>query len=108
MLSNLATLGKHLELVFLQHILLCFKRRCQGSSFTATQGRGRGREMLGCRLEEGNKGKIPDICCFWAGLGRILRGQAMEGPHAELCRCLLVSGGTERGGLGWVVEAAWK
>ncbi|RMC22200.1 hypothetical protein DUI87_03074 [Hirundo rustica rustica] len=23
--------------------------------------------MLGCCLEEGNKGKIPDICCSWAG-----------------------------------------
>lgn len=37
MLSNLATLRKHLEMVFVQHILLCFNRRCQGSSFTATQ-----------------------------------------------------------------------
>lgn len=41
MLSNLATLGKHLEMVFVQHILLCFNRRCQGSSVAASRGCGR-------------------------------------------------------------------
>ncbi|RMB95482.1 hypothetical protein DUI87_28105 [Hirundo rustica rustica] len=61
--------------------------------------------MLGCRLEEGNNGKIPDYLLL---LGRILRGQAMECPCAELCRSLLVSGGTRRGGLGWVVGIAWE
>jgi len=85
MLSNLATLGKHLEMVFVQHILLCFNRRCQGSSFTAAQGCRRCWETVplrACKRKE--KKKTPDICCCRgrvgaAGAGWVRRGFPLPG-----------------------------
>lgn len=80
-MSNLATLGKHLEMVFVQHILLCFNRRCQGSSFTATQDCRRCWETVPLPAFKKRKKKIPAICC---SRGRILLGDAVKLPIAAL------------------------
>lgn len=77
MLSNLATLRKHLEMVFVEHILLCFNRRCRGSSFTAAQGCGQRWETGPLPAFRNREKKIPHLC---SSRGRILLGNALELP----------------------------